>query len=193
MKKLVIIMFLTLIINYNTLESAADSLKNPYTFEYDVMILCEAKDKSGATVFVINEETKSAWANETFYPKIKIKEKKGSKYYSGKTNDAAKNKFIIDMSKNYGKQQWDVGGSQGWYTHMKGPCNLATEYWKDYYDKEKEKLLKKTKKTKKVETKEEKKSSNKSLTEELKELKELYEDGSLTKEQFEKAKNKLLN
>ena len=32
-----------------------------------------------------------------------------------------------------------------------------------------------------------------SLTEELKELKELYEDGSLTKEQFEKAKNKLLN
>jgi hypothetical protein len=190
MKKLLMIVFLTLIINCNTLASAADNLKNQYTFEYDTMILCESKDKEKLSIIVINEEKKSAWASNTFYPKIKIKEKKGSKLYTGKTTD---NKFRIDMSKNYGKQQWDVGGSQGWYTHLKGPCKLDTGWGKNYYKEEKEKLVKETKKTTKVEKKEEKKSSNKSLTEELKELKELYEDGSLTKEQFEKAKDKLLN
>ena len=191
MKKLLMTVFLLLIINCNTCANAADNLKNQYTFEYDVMILCEGKE--GLSVVVINEEKKSAWASNTFYPKIKIKEKKGSKLYSGTVKTPIISKFRIDMSKNYGKFQWDVGGSQGWYTHLKGPCKLDTGWGKEYYKEEKEKLLKETKKNTNVEKKEEKKSTNKSLTEELRELKELYEGGSLTKEQFEKAKDKLLN
>ena len=49
--------------------------------------------------------------------------------------------------------------------------------------------------TTKVEKKKEKKTktTSASLTEELKELNKLYEDGVLTKEEFEKAKKKLLN
>ena len=47
---------------------------------------------------------------------------------------------------------------------------------------------------KKIEKKEKKtKTTSASLTEELKELNKLYEDGVLTKEEFEKAKKKLLN
>ena len=48
------------------------------------------------------------------------------------------------------------------------------------------------KKEKKKETKETKTTSA-SISEELKELKKLYDDGVLTKEEFEKAKKKLLN
>ena len=47
---------------------------------------------------------------------------------------------------------------------------------------------------KKIEKKEKKtKTTSASLTEELKELNKLYDDGVLTKEEFEKAKKKLLN
>ena len=49
----------------------------------------------------------------------------------------------------------------------------------------------KNKKEKKKETKDTSSSSN--LTEELKELNKLYKEGVLTKEEFEKAKKKLLN
>ena len=49
----------------------------------------------------------------------------------------------------------------------------------------------KKKKEKKKETKDTSSSSN--LTEELKELNKLYKEGILTKEEFEKAKKKLLN
>ena len=45
--------------------------------------------------------------------------------------------------------------------------------------------------SKKKETKDTSSSSN--LTEELKELNKLYKEGVLTKEEFEKAKKKLLN
>ena len=53
-------------------------------------------------------------------------------------------------------------------------------------------------KTKKIEKKKEKKTeevktTSSSLSKELKELKKLYEDGVLTKEEFEKAKKKLLD
>ena len=54
-------------------------------------------------------------------------------------------------------------------------------------------------KTKKIEKKKKEKKTEKTkttstgLSEELKELNKLYKDGVLTKEEFEKAKKKLLN
>ena len=52
---------------------------------------------------------------------------------------------------------------------------------------------KKIEKKKKEKKTEEIKTTSASLSEELKELNKLYEDGVLTKEEFEKAKKKLLN
>jgi len=49
------------------------------------------------------------------------------------------------------------------------------------------------KSSKKTETKEKKTDSNNNLSEQLKDLNELYKSGALTKEEFEKAKKKLLN
>ena len=60
-------------------------------------------------------------------------------------------------------------------------------------EKKKETKKKVDSKIKKKKKTEETKTTGASLTEELKELNKLYEDGVLTKEEFEKAKKKLLN
>ena len=49
------------------------------------------------------------------------------------------------------------------------------------------------KSSEKTETKEKKTDSNNNLSEQLKDLNELYKSGALTKEEFEKAKKKILN
>jgi multidrug resistance efflux pump len=67
----------------------------------------------------------------------------------------------------------------------------------EYYDIEKFKLVErnniKTQITKKEKKKKEKKTDNSNISKQLKTLNNLYKSGALTKEEFEKAKKKLLN
>ena len=169
--------------------------KHPYDFEFNEMISC---DKA---LVLINEEKKVAWWNHIFFPRVKIKEKKGYKVFSGIKSGfmykGGSTTFKIDLSKGKGGIRLYVGNSAYAKGSSKEQCKIADQFTKDYYEEEKKEYYKKNKQEKKSEsvetTTETNTSNNKSITEELKELKKLYDEGVLTEEQFEKAKNKLLN
>ena len=89
------------------------------------------------------------------------------------------------------------------YSRVRGCLLMQCQgLWNDanlveYYDIEKFKLVErnniKTQITKKEKKKKEKKTDNSNISKQLKTLNNLYKSGALTKEEFEKAKKKLLN
>jgi len=195
MKKLlgIVIVSILLSTNVNGISIAKEyhgsgEYKHPYNFEFDTIISCPG-------IVIINEEKKIAWWNSVFFSKIKIKEKNGYKIYSGhRKNFISKGgptTFKIDTSKGKGYIKYHMGN--GNYKKNDGKCEVDSQFAKDYYEENKKKFYEENKQEEKPKKTEKTTSTNKSVIEELKELKKLYDEGVLTKEQFEKAKNKLLN